>query len=259
MPTKRLLAITTALLAVTLSPVRADDKPNYSDLAKLIHQAVVTAAPKQYEDRSGWGKTVPIPEKLPLPRLRTRVKVGDKEELPDGMWIRSKVWLDDPAKDVRLAVRDLTKVDAKTIRLNLDATVAVHAERERKLWRKGLQLLGLTTQADALVTATLDCEVGISFNAAKFPPELIVQPKVVGSRLELKEFTLRRVGPVLEGEDAKVLGDELKVVLQELIRFYEPSVKEEANRAIAQALKEGKGKVSADALLKAAVPAKPKE
>src|SRR5436190_1189553 len=125
-----------------------EEKPDYAEFSKLIHQAVTAQMPKQYEDRSSWGKTIPIPDKL--------------------------------------------------------------------------RLIGLTVQADATVNVALDCDVAITLNTNKFPPELQIEPKVVDCQLDLKEFELIRVGKLIEGKDARELGNELKDILKQLIRLYEP-------------------------------------
>jgi hypothetical protein len=44
-------------------------------------EAVVAKMPREYEDLSGWGRTMPLPQNLRLPRLkRTLVRVGDHFE-----------------------------------------------------------------------------------------------------------------------------------------------------------------------------------
>lgn len=250
-----LLAVGTLAIGSTLSldAAPAEEKPDYAEFSKLLQQAVTAQMPKQFEDRSSWGKTIPIPDKLRLSGLRTRVKVGDKEELPHGHWKRTRVWVDDPAKNVQIQVRDVRKVDAKNTRVQVAATVALHCERERQQWSKGLLLIGLLVQADATVNVALDCDVAISLNTNKFPPELQIEPKVVDCQLNLKEFELIRVGKLIEGKEARELGNELKDILKQLIRLYEPDVQERANKAIAKSLKEGKGSISAEMLLKAGV------
>jgi hypothetical protein len=259
-PTKLLAAFTLAIAtSLGLYAAPAEEKPDNTEFSKLIHQAVIAQAPKQYEDRSSWGKTIPIPDKLRLPGLRTRVKVGDKEELPHDHWKRTRVWVDDPAKNIQIQVRDVRKVDDKITRVQVEATVALHAERERQQWSKGLHLFSLTVRADATVGVTLDCDVAITLNTSKFPPELKIEPKVADCQLELKEFDLIRVGKLIEGADARELGNELKDILKQLIRLYEPDVKERTNQAIAKGLKEGKGAISAESLLKAGVSPKTKK
>ena len=58
------------------------------------------------------------------------------------------------------------------------------------------------------------------------------------------------VGTFLEGERARDLGNEFKGVLQSLMTSYEPELRTQANRAITQALREGKGTISTGELLK---------
>jgi hypothetical protein len=108
--------------------------------------------------------------------------------------------------------------------------------------------------------ADLETEVKITANLKKFPPELNVVPKVLQTKLSLKQFDLHRVGPVAFGEkEARELGEELRGTLQELIRQYEDQVTQRLNEAIAKGIKENKGKLSPATLNKLNLPEAPKE
>src|SRR5262245_24015607 len=102
---------TLALLpALAAPPPVAKADPRYQALAKRIHKLVARDLKKPFEDRSGWGATIPIPPRLPFPRLkRTVVMVNGKPQLPDGPWVRTKLWLTDPEKDVRIEVLQLQR------------------------------------------------------------------------------------------------------------------------------------------------------
>lgn len=256
----RTWTLTLGMILLAAPAARAEDKPEYTDLARLIHSTLVPQVPRQYEDRTDWGKTIPLQANLRLPRVRrTIIQVGDRMETPHGPWKRTKVWLDDPARDLQVRVVELRNAGKDKARLALEATINLHGERERQGWRNGLMLLDLTVQADAVVTVALDAEVTISINSKKFPPEVTVEPKVLQSRLELKRFDLNRIGPVLLGnKEARDLGEELRGALQELLKQYEPQVTQKANEAIAQGLKDGKAKLSPQTLLKLNILAEPK-
>ncbi len=248
-----------ATLAAGDEPATNDAKPDLPEFSKLIHQIVVSQVPKVYEDTSGWGQTVPMPAKLRLPNLRTKIKVGDKWELPHGLWRKVRVRLPNPAKDINIVVRDLKRVTGKTFRLSLDADAAFRAEIDGQHWQKGLDLVGFTGLADAKIGLFLECDVAVTFDTKKFPPDVKIDPKVVTLKMELQDFTLRqvsmrRLGQVLEGDRAREVGNQVKGALQDLIRSYEPKAKDYANQAIAKSLKEGKGALSADGLLKALSP-----
>ncbi len=244
---------------------KKDDAPpkpevrDYTEFSNLIHKIVVAQIPKVIEDNSGWGQTVPIPDKLRLPGLRVTMKVNGKDELPHGLWRKVKVWLDDPAKDLDIAVRDF-KLENKACRLTLAAKAPLHTWAELQTWQKGLALVGGTIQADVRMGLVIDCDVAVALDTKKFPPELKINPKVTGLKTELtdialRQVTARRLGVVLQGDAAKDFGNQFKGILQDALRTFEPRIKDLANQSIAKALEQGKGNLSAGALLKALGPA----
>ncbi|OAI47792.1 hypothetical protein AYO44_08830 [Planctomycetaceae bacterium SCGC AG-212-F19] len=240
------------------TPARTDEKAKYAELSQLLQQTVVAHIPKQIDDFSDWNKTIPVtPGGLRLPGAkRTVLKVGDKDEWPNGTWKRTKIWFDDPAKDIRVKVKDFRKDEGKPYQVQIEAKVTLHGERERQQWTKGILLLAVTAQADAVVTITLDCEASAAFNIAKLPPELQIAPKVVDTRLTLNQFQLNNVANVIRGELARELGNELQGTIQGMMHAREPQMTEFANKAIAKSLKDGKVAVSAAMLLKVPMPSK---
>src|SRR5512142_2885855 len=77
-----------------------EEKKDYAQFSKYLHDLAVKSMPKFVEDRKNWGQTVPYEDNLPLARLRTRIKVGNGFEFPHGAWKRSRVWVTDPDKDL---------------------------------------------------------------------------------------------------------------------------------------------------------------
>ena len=88
-----------------------------------------------------------------------------------------------------------------------------------------------------LVTISLEMDVAVSVDLRKKPPAITVQAKVRDAQLALKEFQLRRVGPVQFQEG--LLLQELKSVIEGKLKEYEPKVKQLADQMIAEALKDG--------------------
>src|SRR5688572_7889164 len=83
----RILAFVIASFAMLSFAVHGQEKPakqDYKDFSKLVHSMVVKELPKEVEDTSGWGGTIPYEPNLRLQRLRTVFKVGDKLEFPHG-------------------------------------------------------------------------------------------------------------------------------------------------------------------------------
>src|SRR5579884_553135 len=181
-------AVLPGLLLPSL-PARGDT-PAEEQLARLIKTAVLARAPKDYEDHSGWGRTTPVIEGMRLPNLRQRVRVGDHDEWPDGQWVRTRVRVDDPDRDVTIRVRNLRPSDHKSTLLTVDATVKLRVEHERQLWRRGLMLVGVTARADAVIDVSLDIDATVGLDTTKVPPEVSVKPTVTAVRLDLSEFEL---------------------------------------------------------------------
>jgi hypothetical protein len=236
----------------------APKKDEFSELSRLLHKLVVKQVPREHEEKIGWGTSIPIPPKLLAPGLkRMYVKVGDRQELAHGAWKRILIKLDDPDRDLRIRVKEFKKGEKGTYRVVIDSEAPLRCYGELNQWLRGLLLARVDGQADATIATTMVCDVNVALNVKKFPPEVSVDPKVVEMTLDLRDFNLKQVtatvqGVRIEGEALREKGNE---VMPDLIRAFmkasEPIVKDYANQAIAESLKEGKGKLSASELLKA--------
>jgi len=240
--------IALAILPLTLTAQEAESKQDFTAFSKLLHQRV-TKELKEFKDDSGWGQTIPVPPKLPLPGLRTYLKSGDEVVLPHGAWQRFNGKVEDPNKNLKIVVKDFKKTaDGKKYRLVADVDVTIVCHGEWQLWQKGLLIVSGASAADANFTAAVVCEVGVCFDFKMFPPELKVEPKVTELGLNLVDFKFRHE-PILKGQVGDDIRRDLKDMLRTLVKSSEGAVKDYANKAIAQGLKEGKGVMSASAIL----------
>jgi hypothetical protein len=243
------LAIFT-LLPLAGAAGETQPKQDFVEFSRLLHAIAVKQLPKQFEDDSGWGQRTEVPADIKYAALRKIVKVGDHLEAPHGAWYRFKGKIEDPAKNLKIAVKEFKKLDAKTYRIAVHVDATIMAQAEWQQWQKGILLAGIETTADVNVTAMMVCDVGLSVNRKKLPPELNIDPKVTELELDVVEFKIRD-GWLLKGERAKMLGSELKDGMRSVVKTAEPIVKEAANFAIAEGLREGKGAISAGAIMKA--------
>jgi hypothetical protein len=249
-----------SLLALSWAIADQPPAPNkdYAALSQMIQKSVVGQLPKEFKTEKNWGETVPIPaEGLRRMNRRQTVQVGDHKELPQGQWRKTRGWLDDPARDVTIQVRDLKPAGNSSYHIALDADARIHVDTEVQQWQKGLLIVDLTALADVRVAIALDCDVALRLGKG-FPPDVKVEPKVTNLKADLKDFNLRRgearrqrLALAVEGEAATKLGHEFKGTLQDMLHAAEPKIAERINEAIARSLREGKGTFSAAALLKA--------
>jgi hypothetical protein len=236
-------------------------KEDYADLSKLIHKMVVKQVPREHEEKFDWGKSIPVPERLIAPNLpRTFVKVGDKKELAHGNWKRVVVRLDNPDRDLKIKVKEFAKQEKGTYRVVIDAEASVKCDGEMNQWVRGLLILKLDGKADATITTNMVCDVDVKVNFKKFPPDVTVNPTILEMTLDLKEFNLKQVSGTIEGEKIRQIGNDLMPdLIRGAMKSSEPLIKDYANKAIADSLKESKGKLSAAELLKAAPKEKDKK
>jgi hypothetical protein len=236
------------------------DEVAAADLTRLIHRAIVAHMPGVYEDKSGWGHTIPLPERVILPRLkRTVVQVGDHMEVPDGSWRKVRLRLEDPDRDLHIHVRSFKRLGPMTYRVVVDADVAVRSEADLQQWRNGVALADLTARADVGLTVRVECDVTARLAAGKAPARLILEPEIKDLKLNLKEFTpkqvtFRRAGLTIGGGAVEAAGEEVRGAVQVMLRSMEPDVKQRAGEALARALKEGKDPLPAAEVLRAAAP-----
>jgi hypothetical protein len=250
-----LLLLPASARAAGDEPPPAGKEDPGADLARLIHKAVVAKLPKAFEDNSGWGRTVPLPEMPRRPRLRrTVVEVDGRMEVPDGPWRKLRLRVDDPDRDLQVRVHSLKRVDA-AYRLTLEADAFLRTEADVQHWRNGLLLADVTARADVLLNVFVECDLAPRLSAAG----LRLEPAIQELRLNLKRIipgrvSFHRAGLSVEGEALRSLEEEIKEALQAALRAKEPEVKLRAGEALARGMKEGKGPVTPAEVLKAAAP-----
>ena len=245
----RRAGIVIGILALPLSLLAQEkQQPNqdYAAFSKMVHSMVVKRLPKEgFEDTSGWGLTIPYEPNLPLPTLRTVVKVGDQVMLPHGTWRRIKGKIENPDRDLKIVVKDFKSMDnGKFYRLVIDVDAMILCNVEIQQWQKGLALIGGEGAVDANLTSTITCDVGWSFDFKTLPPDLVIEPKVKELTLNLVDLKARG-GPVLPPG----LANDVKDLARNLVKASEPMVKDLANDAIAKSLKDGKGTISVGSLM----------
>jgi len=222
------------------------DKPDYTELSKRIRALALKEAPKEFTASPGWGQSTPFPPRLRLPNLpRTTIRVGDHLELANGSWKKAKIWMDNPDKDFALVVTELKPQEPSKYHLALTSTAPLLIDFEFQQWLNGLMLLGVNGRAKATIKVDLDCDVGLTLNVAKFPPEVSVEPKIAKTKIEVRELEVFNPGTARRPDLAQNLNNEIKNFVQGMVQDAEPKIQDEANRAIAQALREGKGTFSA--------------
>jgi hypothetical protein len=249
-----------AVLAPVARAASPAEEAAADHLGRLIHSAIAQRIPPVFEDHSGWGRTVPPPERMRLPRLRrAAVEVDGRLEVPDGPWHRFRVRVEDPNRDVHVHVRSFQRVDVMTFRVVVEIDAAARAEADVQAWRNGLLLADLTAPADVGLAALVECDVAARLEPGRFPPRVALEPQVRDLKLNLTEFTprqvlLRRAGVAVEGEPLAAAGEQVRGPLQDRLHALEPMARTRVEDLLRRVMKAGADPSRAGAMLKAIAP-----
>jgi hypothetical protein len=234
------------------------DEAAGAPLARLIHTAIVAKLPPVFEDRSAWGHTIPLPDRVRFPRLRrTVVPVGDHMEVPDGTWRKLRLRVEHPDRDIRVHVRSFRRVDPMTYRVVVETDVDLRAEADVQRWRNGVELADLTAWASVGLGVVFECDVATRLDTRRKMP-IVLEPEVRDVKLNLREFTprqvtFRRAGVTVEGGPVEAVGQEVRDFIQDQLRSLEPQLKQRADQAMKRMMKEGDPR-KAQAVLQAVAP-----
>jgi hypothetical protein len=245
--TGRLHALTGAalvclsLLLVCLMLVRrsAADQPlappfDEEPLTDAIRQAIIAELKDKYQDDKHWGQTT---QALRGMRLRGRGKSLHWEmrtkAVNDGLWKRYVVTVVEPDQQLHVGLDNVHLTDQGRLAFVLRLVARLRGEGHIEQWKLGVKLLGTSAQGDATVAATIDCDVGIQFEAGKVASDVLLDPHVTAIRLDLVDLDVRRIGR-LGGKAAHELGDSFTSMVARQLKRREGKLVEKANASIAK-------------------------
>lgn len=200
----------------------AADAQLAATLAAIIREAI----PREYAREKDWGKTKRITTGIttdePIYKLKLHRR---KKEVPHGTWKKYRVEFIEPEKRLHVSVQNLHSLEGGGIGLRLVLDAELDGWAQMRHYNRGVHLLTLTAEGDSHLRVAVDCQVRLKMTA----DGLAIQPQVVGTQLDIKEFELRRFGE-LEGDLAEELGDGLLYLMRDQLEDKQLTAK--LNRAI---------------------------
>jgi hypothetical protein len=255
LPSLSLVLVPATIHAQSVSKPAEPERPA-AQLENMIFKMVTAKLPEVHEDASGWGHTIPLPERVRAPRLRrTIIEVDGRPEVPDGTWRKVRLRIPDPARNLNIHVKNMEKVDLTNYRLKVDADVNLQVDADVQRWRNGILLADVDAHARVGLKVVVDCDIAARLDTAG----LQLEPDIKGLKLILRHLTpsrvtLRRAGVTLAGESLEAAAQEFKDHLQEVLRAKEPDITKRANEALKRAMRKDKDPLAAAAWIKAAAP-----
>ena len=205
---------------------------NPEELRRLIEEMALKYFPDKYENTKQWGQTKNVFSRLKVSLDGLRV---DSErvnrEANHGTWKRYRIDLAPGADALQLRVERAEQTAENKLRVDLDCRAKLVIAGRVAQWERGLLLLSVGGEADAVARLWASCEVGVELDPRRLPPDIVVRPVVTQAKLELVDLRLRKFG-VLQGPVAKQLGEGLEEIVQERLADENRDLAAKLNRQI---------------------------
>jgi len=212
------------------------DTPSFDEepLSSAIRQAIIAELKDKYQDERHWGQTTKV---LSSVRLRGRGAglhwETHTKEVNDGTWKRYVVTVVEPERQMHVKLDNLRKTDDGRLGFTLRLVARLHGEAQIEQWQRGVKLFGTSAAGDAVLAATIDCDVGLRLEPGKLANDVLLDPHVAAIHLELVDLDVRRISRI-EGKLAHEVGDSFTPMVERQLERRETKLVEKANASIAK-------------------------
>jgi hypothetical protein len=212
------------------------DTPGHEEQAdnlyELISSIVIDNLPDKYEDKRHWGMKKEVWRGVRLSGKPFELKMNSrKREVNHGTWRMYQITLVEPDRWFRTRLANVGGTGAGQLGFDVIINARIHCFARLSQWESGVQLISLSTEAEADVRLRLRCEAGVRFDFANILPAATIEPKVTAADLRLIRFRVLRISR-LDGPLAHELGKGLRGVLENKIESKRHKMVAKINRQI---------------------------
>jgi hypothetical protein len=148
-----------------------------------------------------------------------------------GNWTRYRGWLIDPARELQIRFDALRPTSGRDVAVDVVVEARCGATGRVSQWNHGVQLYSFHADAEGRIQLRMTCEIGLSFDTRRIPPDVLLMPRVVDAQIELREFDLQRISSA-DGPLVRKLGDSLRADIEREINDRRHQLVEKLNRSI---------------------------
>ncbi len=215
-------------------PAAASPPGSSASLANLIIGIVLENIPHEYEDLKHWGKQTEVFDGLKFSGKPLELKVRAREKkVNHGNWQMYKVTLIDPEHSLHGELTSLERTaDGKAL-VDGFFTARLKVLGRTAHWEYGVQLASFSVEAECSVQLRVQCEVGMTIDPSKIPPDFVLEPKVTKADLDLVKFRVLKLSK-LDGPLAREIGRSLRGKIAEKVDDQSPKVAAKLNKSIAK-------------------------
>jgi hypothetical protein len=226
-------ALVTSLLwasksaAATSEPLEPSTRGFLDFAAMLLRDQL----PPSYENWKKWGKTKEVFAGLKVEREGLKIETRPKKKTVNhGSWSMYRIERVDTTNPPDVTLNNLRDANG-AIALDLLFRDRLNFFARHALWELGVQLWSIHLDADATVDLKLTCETKVKLDATKFPPDVILAPKVTSAVVGLQDFRINRVSKS-DGPIVKSLSATLREIVEDEIAERNKEILDRINRQI---------------------------
>jgi hypothetical protein len=209
-----------------------DPADDAQTLFEMVTAIILDNLPEEYEDARHWGMTKEVWHGVRFSGKPFELKMNSrKKRVNHGTWRRYRITLVDPERRFRARLANVRAAGSGRVALDAVITARLHCFARLAKWESGVQLISLSTDAEADVHLRLRCEVSVRFDFADLVPAVSIQPEVTDADLRLVTFRVRRISK-LDGPLVHELGKNLRGVLERKIEQKRAKMVARINRQI---------------------------
>ena len=230
---RQLVSILKQNLPQSDQTLQMSDAPEW--FQALMQRIVRQNIPDKYVRDKDWGKTTKRWDGLEI-RRKGPLRVSTKrkwKEVNHGSWTRYEIQQVNPNENLLLKIENVHDAQRGKVGFEVELASKLKVHGRRAKWTKGVQLFSVSADADASAVMRLSCEVGMRLDVGKFPPDVVMVPKVTKADLKVTDFRLRSISK-LDGPIVKQLSKSVHKVLLEKIDEKRHQLPKKINKEIAK-------------------------
>ena len=216
----------------TPPPAEGSTIPISESLQQYITHLVLEEVPPVYENHKKWGGTKRVMSGLDWEQDGLKIETRRRwKNVNHGAWSRYKLKLVDPEKTFEVRLENLRDLGDSTAGFDLVCVARLACWGRMSQWKRGVQLISLSADADAKVRLVAGVELKMAVDPKTFPPDIVLDPKVTSADLQLQEFELQRLG-LADGPVVEQVGELVEEGLQNYLAESRVKLAEKMNKQI---------------------------
>ncbi len=213
--------------------IQVKDAPEW--FQTMMQRIVRENVPQKYVQDKDWGKTEKRWAGVKVQRkgMMNWYTKRQWKDVNHGTWKRYEVTQIDPNENLKMRIENVRDAGAGKVGFEVALKSRLHVHGRMANWAKGIQMYNISADANAAVEMRIWCQVGMTMDLRKFPPDVILLPEVTQADLNVTDFQLQRVSK-LKGPMVQQLSGSVHKILLDKIQEKRNGLPNKINRQIAK-------------------------